>query len=49
MLKSSYFYSKDTDEFKSINVDKILTDSPGEKKNTDRCYLPHFAESEAGT
>lgn len=49
MLKSSYFYSKDTDEFKSTNVDKILTDCPGEKKNTDGCYLPHFAESEAGT
>lgn len=32
VLESSYFYSKDTDEFKSTNVDKILRLSREKKK-----------------
>lgn len=37
MLESSYYYSKDTDEFKSTKVDEILTNHPGQK--ADKCYL----------
>lgn len=32
LLESSYFYSKSTDEFKSANVDEILTMHTREKK-----------------